>query len=118
MKLSDEKLQEVEYYEQHVEQGHNRGYPYIKDVIILHYGEYEKEYKLFGIPIWHETIPDRSERYEFERLREPTGEEDLYEFKKSKGFKKIIKQLEAFFENDFAKVYEELKNNEIGYIVN
>ena len=124
MKLSTEKLEEVEYYEQKFDQGHNmRGIPYAKDILILHFGEYEKEHKLFGtFTIWTETIPDRTEKFTFERIRESEGEPDedgnqRYSFQKSDGFRKIMKQLEAYFDDEFGEVYKALQRHEINYIV-
>lgn len=124
MKLSTKKLEEVEYYEQKFDQGHNlKGIPYAKDILILHFGEYEKEYKLFGaFTIWTETIPDRTEKYTFERIRQPKGEPDedgrqKYVFEKSDGFKKVLNQLEAYFDDEFGEVYRALQRHEISYIV-
>lgn len=123
MKLSTEKLEEVEYYEQKFDQGHNlKGIPYAKDILILHFGEYEKEHKLFGVfTIWTETISDRTEKFTFERIRQPEGPgedgKERYTFRRSDGFKKVLNQLEAYFDDEFGEVYRALQRHEISYIV-
>lgn len=120
MVLPEEKLEEIEYYEQHLDQGHNHiGIPYYKDRFVLHLGEYEKEYKLFGFTIWSETIPDRTKTMTFEWNRQPTdGEEDKYKFTRPDPVKKFKAQLEAYFDNEFYEVYYELHDHEIDYITN
>ncbi len=116
MKLPTEKLEKVEYYEEKLEQGHNRrGLPWAKDVIVLHYGEYEKQWKLFGFPIWSEVIPDRTERLEFERRRDHKSE-DEYRLHKIDTVQNLSAQLEAYFDEDFYKVYRELQDHEIDFI--
>lgn len=116
MKLPTEKLEKVEYYEEKLEQGHNRrGLPWAKDVIVLHYGEYEKQWKLFGFPIWSEVIPDWTERLEFERRRDHKNEEE-YRLYKTDAFQKLSAQLEAYFDEEFYKVYRELQDHEIDFI--
>lgn len=116
MKLPTEKLEEVEYFEQKLEQGHNRmGLPWAKDVIILHYGEYEKQYKLFGFPIWTEVIPDRTERLEFDRQRE-RKDDDNFRLHETDAFQTLRLQLEAYFDDEFYEVYRELHDHEIDFI--
>lgn len=117
MKLPKEKLDQIEYYEQHIDQGHNtRGIPYVKDIIILHFGEYEKEWKLFGKwTIWSKTIQDRTERMVFERRRIPQGD-DSYKLKETDAFNSLRNQLEAYFHTEYSEVYEQLKRHEINFI--
>lgn len=116
MKLPTEKLEEIEYYERKLEQGHNRmGLPWAKDIIVLHFGEYEKQYKLFGLPIWTELIPDRTERLEFERMRNREGE-DNYKLVETGAFQSFRLQLEAYFDEESYEVYRELQNHEIDFI--
>jgi len=116
MKLPTEKLEEVDYYEQKIEQGHNRrGLPWAKDIIVLHYGEYEKQYKLFGFTIWSEAIPDRTERLEFERKRKREDDESFKLFE-TDAFKSLRLQLEAYFDEQFYEVYRELQDHEIDFI--
>ena len=116
MKLPTEKLEEIEYYERKLEQGHTRmGIPWAKDIIVLHYGEYEKQYKLFGIPVWTEAIPDRTERLEFERRREKK-DEDNFRLYETDAFQTLRLQLEAYFDDEFFEVYRELQDHEIDFI--
>lgn len=117
MELSKSKLEEVEYYEQDVEQGHDMGgIPYFKDIIVLHFGEWEKKWKLFGFTVRSETIRDRSKTYKFERIRQPQGD-DTYKFKKSPGFKTIISQLRSHFKDELVEFHRELKNHELSYMI-
>lgn len=117
MKFPKEKLDEIEYYEQHLSQGHNtRGIPYAKDVFVLHFGEYEKEYKLFGFTIWTEVIPDRKEKITFERERHPNEGGKTYKMVQTKAATKFRNQLEAYFDEEFYQVYKALKRHEIDFM--
>lgn len=120
MKLPTEKLEEVEYYECYRRRSSTDkiGRPVVKDIIILHYGEYTKEWKLFGKwTIWTKTIEDRTERFVFYWSRKLADrDEGTYNLERDKEFAELRAQLEAWFEHEFADVYNELCDHEIGYI--
>jgi hypothetical protein len=120
MKLPKKKLEEIEYYEVEtsiVTHGPT-GKPKKYDKVVLHFGEYEKETKLFGLfTIWTTTIPDRTEEFTFAMGRAlEDAEEGIYSFSHSEPFKQLYSQLDAYFEFEAMDVYEELNRHEIEFI--
>ena len=120
MKLPKEKLEEIEYYE--VETSivtyEKRGKPKQHDKVVLHFGEYEKKTKFFGLfTIWTKTIPDRTRTLTFTQTRTlEDADEGIYSFSHSDPFKKLYNQLESYFSFKEMEVYEELNNHEVEYI--
>lgn len=114
MQLPIEKLKEVEYYE--VKTGIQESVGTYVDRVVLHYGEYEKEYKLFGLfTIFTKTVPDRTEVFEFNRIQqmEDNGE---CSFKRSEPFRKLYRQLENYFSAKRAEyLIGQLKHHESEY---
>lgn len=114
MQLPIEKLRQVEYYE--VTSAIKAGVTDYKDRITLHYGEYEKEYKLFGITVWSKTIPDRTESFEFNRIQQ-IEDDGSRSYSKSKPFRKLYEQLELYFSSKRAEyILEHLKYHELEYV--
>lgn len=118
MKLPKKKLEEVEYYECYTKNQKRSVKPVVYDKIVLHYGEWEKKWKLFGKwTIWTETVEDRTETFTFKWFRKSKkDEENMYEFNQSKEFLELKAQLEAWFDNEFYEMYKEFCNHEIDYI--
>lgn len=119
MYLPQDKLEEVDYYECYTGETSYQadGKPVQKDIIILHFGNWTKEWKLFGLPVWTKTVEDRTKKFVFRRNRSlKDREEGLYTFSLDEEFKKLRAQLEAYFDNEFYEVYKELHDHEIKYI--
>jgi len=119
MYLPQEKLEQVEYYECYTgEISYQRdGKPVRKDVVILHYGEWVKKWKLFGFTVWSETMRDSTEKFVFDRIRNlKDKDEGIYTFKLDEEFEQFRSQLEAYFDNEFYEVYKKLHDHEIDYM--
>jgi len=124
MKLPKEKLEEVEYYECYQKKAvrEGRGKPMFVDRIILHYGEWEKEWKLFGLfTLFTETVEDRTEEFKFKWTRslaekQPDDGERMYNLERDPEFTELRRQLEARFDYEYSKLYEELQNHEIEFM--
>jgi len=120
MYLPQEKLENVEYYECYTGETSYEvdGKPVQKDIIILHFGEWTKRWKLLGFTVWSETMEDRTKKFVFKRNRNVKDiDEGLYTFKLDEEFKELRAQLEAYFDNEFYEVYKELKEHEINYAI-
>lgn len=119
MQLPEDKLKEVEYYECYTGKTSYQadGKPVQKDIIILHFGEWIKKWKLFGFVLWSKTVKDRTKKFVFGRERKVEDlERGMYSFYPNEEFKEFRRQLEAYFDDEFHEVYKELQNHEIDYI--
>lgn len=119
MYLPQEKLEQVEYYECYTGETSYEadGKPIQEDIIILHLGEWVKEWKLFGFVVWSKTVEDRTKKFVFKRNRNLKNvDEGIYSFLASKEFKELRAQLEAYVDNEFYEVYKELHDHEIRYV--
>ena len=114
MQLPLEKLKEVEYYE--VRTAIDKGYNDFVDRIIIHYGEYEREYKLFGFfTVWTKTVEDRTETFEFDRIHR-TNDDGKSFYTTSEPFDKLYEQLERYFSTRRAQyLLDQLKYHEAEY---
>ena len=119
MYLPQDKLEEVEYYECYTGETSYEadGKPVQKDIIILHLGEWTKEWDIFGFTVWSKTYEDRTRKFVFRRNRSVADlDKGTYSFSLDKEFKELRAQLEAYVDNEFYEVYKELHDHEIKYI--
>lgn len=119
MILPEEIIEEIEYYECYtgITSYQMDGKPIQKDKIIIHPGEWTKEWKLFGITVWSKTVEDRKKTFRFTRKRiVKDSSEGLYSFTSSEEFLQVRQQLEAHFEYDCREIFESLRNHEISYM--